>query len=120
MAIQKQAEAIREKLLAQGVGRVEVEYDGYGDCGMIESIEAFDTANETTRDIVLPSTLRESIADFVSDLLDERFYGWEDGCGARGRVTWNLLSNELRHEHASRFEDYHTTILNGWRSEANE
>jgi len=91
-------------LAEAGIHRVTVDYDGSGDSGQIENVEAW-TANER---IPFPSDPRiqlvsenpdhpraaqnlEAAAESVAwDYLDDLFFGWENNDGAFGIFVFDV------------------------------
>lgn len=112
--------AVFAALAGAGVATVIVSFDGYGDSGQIESIEARDAANANvplpyqTISIVAivwgqsapesrPLTLTEAIEHLVYDALSETHGGWELNEGAYGEFVFDVPTQEIR-------LDYHERI----------
>lgn len=122
------AEQIRQTLRARGGTYAVADYDGYGDSGGIETVQVLTTDNAPTSDPVehtpatppldLPAEEDTQLQEVFYDLLETRFNGWENDAGAFGQFVWDLRTNQLNHVHHARFEDYDTTELDGWPSEA--
>lgn len=109
--ITRRAQDLRARLMELGVAVVSAEYDGYADSGMIETIICRTGENVSAR---ISAELENQLSDLFYDLLETRFPCWEDSCGAFGKFTWNLQTDALHHQHNERFEDYDTSIVDGW------
>lgn len=105
--------AILPILAAAGIKTVTVTFDGYGDEGAIESVEALDGSDEPT---VLPDVeLEASIASWADNdpetlergpleavirelalgCLAQKFDGWEDGHGAHGDLVIDVAAGTM-------------------------
>lgn len=106
-------------LAEAGIHRVTVDYDGSGDSGQIESIEAWDPRNEripfpSNPKIQLASdnpvhplterTLEAAVETLAWEYL-EIYYGWENNDGAFGTFVFNVPGNSITLEHRARFTD---------------
>lgn len=111
--------AVIAALAGAGITTVIVSFDGYGDSGQIESIEARDAANT---DVPLPDqtisivaivwgqsepesrqmTLTEAIEHLVYDALSETHGGWELNEGAYGEFVFDVLALEIRLDYNER------------------
>lgn len=109
-------------LAAAGITTVTVEFDGYGDSGQIESIDA--RAGETQADLpeatvtlatlgwrdTEPSartmTVREAIEQMVYDCLAQTHDGWENDEGAFGTFVFDVAERSIALAYNQRFEDY--------------
>ena len=107
-----------------GIYRVTVEYDGSGDSGQIENVEAWSAANAR---IPFPSELRlqmvsenpdhppiernlEAAVESVAwDYLDDLYSGWENNDGAFGTFAFDVPARTVTLEHNERFTDVNTT-----------
>lgn len=109
-------------LAKAGIATVIVQFDGAGDSGQIESVDAVD-ANGAPRP--LPSTMvtmsravwgdnqpqlrtlpaAEAIETFAYDLLGEVHGGWEINDGAYGSLKFDVGTGEVRLECNVRFTD---------------
>jgi hypothetical protein len=105
-----------------------VSFDGYGDSGQIESIEAFDAADQPIelpreREVVVLSRpndhapwqadkrrLREAVVTLVYEYLEATHMGWEDGEGAYGTFVFAVPERTVTLEHHQRFVDADTSI----------
>jgi hypothetical protein len=104
---------IARELMAGGVARVFVRYDGCGDSGLIEDVEYL---TQDGRRGAAPGGLSASepaLIELMYDLVQCRFPGWENDEGACGDLVWDLATDSLRHTHNERFTDYHTTEYEG-------
>lgn len=107
-------------LTAAGVTRVTVSFDGFGDSGQIEDIEAM--AGETK--VSLPTSpveilqtasydetidrreqpIAEAIETLVYSFLEETHSGWENNEGAFGQVVFDVAADTITLEYNERFE----------------
>jgi hypothetical protein len=110
-------------LAEAGIHCVTIDYDGSGDSGQIESIEAWTATNEK---IPLPSShklqlafsnpddslteisLEAAIEDLAWDYLTETHTGWENDDGAFGTFVFSVPDRTITLEHNERFTDYRT------------
>jgi len=107
-------------LSAAGITTVTVTFDGYGDSGQIESIEARSAADETLElpsapmDVVRPISSRgeretitvsvpEAIETFVYDLLETAHGGWEDNEGSYGDFIFDVTHGRIALSFNERF-----------------
>ena len=110
--------ALFDVLAAAGIVTVTVRFDGYGDSGQIEDIEACatDTIVELPPDRIeiteplydgsglersTPS-VRDVIEKFAYDFLEETHGGWENNEGAYGDFTFNVESRTITLEYNER------------------
>ena len=111
--------AVFAALAGAGIAIVTVSFDGYGDSGQVESIEARDAANA---DVPLPDqaisivaivwgksetepremTLTEAIEHLVYDALSETHGGWELNEGASGEFVFDVAAQEIRLDYHER------------------
>ena len=98
-------------LEAHGITLVTVAFDGCGDSGQIESIDAFteqgeialpkidlpapDGTPEANTDAVKPQPLAEAIETIAYDLLESAHGGWENNEGAYGEFRFDLASRTI-------------------------
>jgi hypothetical protein len=103
--------AVFEMLARAGITLVTVGFDGSGDSGQIESIEAQagDTAAELPSDqveLAEPAwdggkigrsafTLRDAIEKLAYDFLEETHGGWENNDGAYGEFTFDVATRTI-------------------------
>ena len=92
--------------------RIEIDYDGSGDSGCIESVIFFNTDGEIYND---DEHLDEDTpSDYVYYLLDYKSPGWEINEGSFGKITitpGNDGEITVDAEHNVRYESYETE---GW------
>lgn len=111
--------AVFAALAGAGIAIVTVSFDGYGDSGQVESIEARDAANA---DVPLPDqaisivaivwgksetepremTLTEAIEHLVYDALSETHGGWELNEGSYGEFVFDVPTQEIRLDYNER------------------
>ena len=117
---------IFDALAESRVHTLTVSFDGYADSGQIESIDAFDGANNQ---LALPNhhqvrlmspewddlrlhpedtSLREAIEMLVYEVLEATHMGWEDGEGAYGSFVFTVPDRTITLEHNVRFVDVET------------
>ncbi len=107
------APQVAARLRVAGVARLEVEYDGCGDSGQIESVLAFDAGGSEVEPSSENGLKSMELETLFYDLLEARHPGWENNDGAFGEFKWNLTTEELAHVHNDRFTDYETTEHQG-------
>ena len=121
--------ALFDALAKAGVTRVVVSFDGSGDSGQIESIDAF--AGDNTVDLpaaqielAYPAdnrgglnrtthTVQDAIETLAYDMLEEEHDGWENNDGAFGEFAWDLTADTLLHTHSERYTECETTEHEG-------
>lgn len=107
-------------LAAAGIEIVTVDFDGYGDSGQIEGIDARDAHG----DVALPDmevelarpadnavdvdrhrlTVRETIERLCYDLLEDAHGGWENNEGAFGDFVFDVPTRAIRLSYNERYE----------------
>jgi hypothetical protein len=108
-----------------GIYRVTVEYDGSGDSGQIENVEAWDDRTErmplpTELRVQLvsenpdyprdPQNLEAAIENLAWDYLDlDTLFGWEDNDGAFGTFVFDVPGRTVTLEHNERYTEVNTT-----------
>lgn len=113
--------ALFSVLSAAGITRVDVSFDGYGDSGQIESIDAkADRTNtplpEATVTLAIfgwrdtdPTertlSIRDAIEHFVYDCLAQTHGGWENNEGAFGTFVFDVADQSITLDYNQRFED---------------
>lgn len=110
-----------DALAEAGISAIIVEFDGYGDSGQIEGIEA--KAGE--EDAELPCTIitlntldwhdteptesamavREAIEHMAYDFLNQTHSGWENNEGAFGTFTFDVAERSIALDYRERFID---------------
>jgi hypothetical protein len=113
--------ALFEALASADVTTVLVGFDGYGDSGQIESIEARSGANA----VDLPDaqveiaracwgnseiersafSIRDAIEQLAYDFLEETHDGWENNEGAYGEFTFNVAKRAITLDYNERISD---------------
>ena len=113
--------ALFDVLARAGIATVTIDFDGFGDSGQIERIEARDAAGEAvalpqdtltlvapghdatcvTRGIVPPA---EAIEALCYELLEETHAGWETNEGAYGVFVFDAVGRTISLEHNERYE----------------
>lgn len=93
-------------LAAAGVTFVAVHFDGYGDSGVTEEVQCFDSEYYAYGD-------HEAVAHDAT-YLEEHFetlvpMGYENDCGGFGDVVLDVDARKITVERNDRFEDYTTT-----------
>jgi hypothetical protein len=101
------------QLKGAGVVRVDIEYDGSGDSGQIESLAYFDREGKEIDPAAMISITEDALMDLFYDLSQVRHPGWENGEGACGDFHWDLTADTLQHTHHHRFVDSETTEQEG-------
>ena len=110
--------AVFAALAGAGIVTVIVTFDGYGDSGQIESIDARSAAadiplpDETISIVAIvwgrsePETrimsVREAIEHLVYDALSETHGGWENNEGAYGEFVFDVPALEIRLDYNER------------------
>jgi hypothetical protein len=124
-------QALLAALAAAGVARLTVTFDGYGDSGQIESVEAVDAAGAAVplpaeprvplraaiwdqaqpKDHPLP--LREAVEWFAYDLLGSLHGGWEINEGSYGEVRFDVGAAAITLDMNTRFtgSEQHLTAI---------
>lgn len=105
--VQDRMPELRLCLSLAAIARLEVEYDGCGDSGQIENVNAFDEHGKPVS-LEPHAKLEEAVREFFYDVLEYRYAGWEINDGAYGTFNWDLPEDKLQHEHNARFTDYTT------------
>lgn len=102
-----------------GLTLVVVAFDGSGDSGQIESVEAHvaeelcdlpriaieqDLVDQATLEI-RPSTssLQQAIENLAYEPLEDRYFGWEDGEGAHGEITFDVAAETITVDFNARY-----------------
>jgi hypothetical protein len=113
--------AIFEALAAASITSVIVVFDGYGDSGQVDSIDArngdapvdmpaaeigfADIANADCSISVRQLPVADAIEALVYHLLYETHAGWENNDGAYGEFTFDVNACSIALDHNSRFTD---------------
>lgn len=117
-------EIVFAALAKAGIHCVTVDYDGSGDSGQIENVEAWTAANEkmpfpidsgiqlVTENPDHPhaaQNLEAAVESVAWDYLDDLYCGWENNDGAFGTFVFDIPGRSVALEHNDRFTDYNTT-----------
>ena len=95
-----------EKLAAAGVTFVAVHFDGYGDSGVTEEVQCFDSeyyAYEEQKPVTYDAAYLQEHFDALVPL------GYENDSGGFGDVILDVGAQKISVERNDRFEDYTTT-----------
>jgi hypothetical protein len=114
-----------DALVAANITLVQVQFDGEGDEGQIESVIAFrgeervDLATTTisiqnatsgdAKPVTLESTLEDAIETLCYDCLEETHGGWENNEGAYGEFRLDVAERSIKLEFNQRFIDASTS-----------
>ena len=135
-ALQAMKPALMQALKDAGIGLVNVHFNGSGDEGQIETIEAWDSKDAWHCDrpaiplpdvmLLLPvasnparpavestTTLTDALEELVYDFLGITHAGWQDGDGAYGDVVFTVETGEIKLEYSERYieTNYHEHVL---------
>jgi hypothetical protein len=88
---------ICQELRDLGVTRVAIAYDGYGDSGAIEKIQAF----QDDQEVDCPEAISEQLEELAETWLPG---GWEDNAGAYGELILDVAAQTLTRAHHWRIE----------------
>jgi len=113
--------ALFSVLSAAGITSVDVSFDGYGDSGQIESIDAkANLANVPLPEATVTLTIigrrdtdptertmpiREAIEHFAYDCLAQTHGGWKNNEGAFGTFLFDVATQSITLDYNQRFED---------------
>ena len=95
-----------EKLAAAGVTFVAVHFDGYGDSGVTEEAQCFDSG-EYIHDESQP--IQHDVSHLQQHFEALVPFGYENDCGGFGDVVLDVQARRISVERNDRFEDYSTT-----------
>ena len=115
--------AVFDSLTTLGITAVQVEFDGYGDSGQIESttafsgeastelgdavVQAYNEAREAGRPLTVTSTpLREAIEDLCYAFLEQEHEGWEIDDGGNGRFEFNVAERAITLSITKKYSEY--------------
>ncbi len=87
-----------DQFAALGIEEVRLNYDGYGDSGVIENV----TAMAGGEAVDLEGSLHNSFYNAAYDLLP---FGWEDNAGSFGDLVLHVKDRRLVREHHERIEE---------------
>jgi hypothetical protein len=94
------------KLAAAGVTFVAVHFDGYGDSGVTEEAQCFDSG-EYIHDESQP--IQHDVSHLQQHFEALVPFGYENDCGGFGDVVLDVQAHRISVERNDRFEDYSTT-----------
>lgn len=111
LEIQNRAQEARDEtraaLLADlrtlGATLIEVDYEGYGDSGNVESVTV------TPAMITLTTELNRRLEDFGWDFAYALSPGFENNEGGYGTLTWDVEADKINVSHSTRYVDSDTT-----------
>jgi hypothetical protein len=117
-------------LAEAGIHKLTVGFDGSGDSGQIDDIEAWSTDQvwstgdnripvPSSRKLQLASpvpgnppvemTLQDAIETLAYDCLEETHWGWENNDGAFGTFVFNVPDRTITLEHNERYTELNTS-----------
>ncbi|MCZ7645937.1 MAG: hypothetical protein M5U26_11745 [Planctomycetota bacterium] len=91
-----------EKLKALGVLYAVAHYDGYGDSGTVESVEARDMSGT---EVKLPDDLRKAVEEAAERYLEDKGIDWYNNEGGYGDYTLDVSTARQRLDHNERISD---------------
>jgi hypothetical protein len=114
--------ALFDALAAANIQTVVIAFDGSGDSGQIENIAALGAEDsevplpeqeieiqvvqfEGPSISVVKQTLREVLESLAYDFLEQTHDGWEDGDGADGEFTFDVIARSIALDYNERFVD---------------
>ena len=116
-------------LAAAGIVTVAVQFDGCGDSGQIESIDAYGADGDVPLpdaeiELAAPShdgveivrqvhQTRDAIEQFCYDLLGETHGGWENNDGAFGEFVFDVAAETISLDHNDRYTAI-TSYTHAW------
>jgi hypothetical protein len=117
-------EIVFTALANAGIHRVTVDYDGSGDSGQIENVEAWSAANErmpfpsesriqlvseNSDHLSVEHNLEAAVESVAWDYLDDLYYGWENNDGAFGTFVFDVPGRSVTLDHNERYTELNTT-----------
>ena len=97
-AKREEVAALCEELQQRGIREVRLEYNGFGDSGMIESVLAFGDDEESA---VLDNDEQALLTEHAENLLPP---GWENDEGAWGVIVLDVAQRKVTRQHNWRIE----------------
>ena len=88
-----------QQLVKLGVDIVTINYDGYGDNGIMEDPLAL----QNDKPVELPRKLNDQLVDLLESYLPG---GWEDNDGACGKFVLDIKERKFFREHCWRHTEY--------------
>ena len=117
--------AVFQALAEAGITRLTVEFDGEGDSGQIQdmqacagdapadvpavTVECFYVADNSGTLANSHRSLTEAIETLCYDYLSQEHGGWENNDGAFGEFTLSVTSRTIQLEFNGRYSDVHTS-----------
>lgn len=95
-----------ENLAAAGVTFVAAHFDGYGDSGVTEDVQCFDSGSyvyEEHKPLAHDASYLQEHFDVLVPM------GYENDCGGFGDVVLDVAARKITVERNDRFEDYTTS-----------
>jgi hypothetical protein len=114
-----------QALAEAGITRLTVEFDGEGDSGQMQDVQA--CAGEAPKDVPAVTvecfcvadnsgtlatshrSLTEAIETLCYDYLEQEHGGWENNDGAFGEFTFDVAGRTIQIEFNGRYSDVHTS-----------
>lgn len=106
---------IIDELKRHGIERVDTSFDGSGDDGQINDVEAFDSQGNQVDLSPLRSprgpagSLQDDIEEIAMEALDDVGVDWVNDLGGEGTVTINAMDGTIRTQVNKRVEEFETT-----------
>lgn len=114
-------------LAAASVTRVQIDFDGYGDEGQVESVaytgadgseveqpiasvQLESVLGDGSGTIIKDLTLGEAVEEFCFDLLGSHHGGWENNDGAYGDFAFDVENGTITYTHNSRYTEVDTSV----------
>jgi hypothetical protein len=94
-----------ENLAASGVTFVAVHFDGYGDSGVTEELQCFDSEYYAYEELKPVAHDARYLQEHFETLVP---LGYENDCGGFGDVVLDVAARRITVERNDRFEDYTT------------
>jgi hypothetical protein len=95
-----------ENLSAAGITFVAVHFDGYGDSGVTEEVQCFDSEYYAYEEQKPVEHDAASLQEHFETLVP---MGYEDDCGGFGDVVLDVAARKITIERNDRFKDYTTS-----------
>ena len=87
-----------ERLRTAKIGKVEAQYDGYGDSGGVNQITGG-----------MEDRLEEAVSSFVWDFAYGRHPGFENGEGGQGTLNWDITTDRITLDHGDNYIEVEQT-----------
>lgn len=95
-------------LALQGVVAVEVEYDGNGDSGQVDSVAFLDSHGDSV-EVKADFDITEEFTNLAYSYLERKWGSWEDNEGSYGSLTFDVKKQRCEITHNERVMDENTT-----------